>query len=281
MSLFQEFGRSYTLSPPAAKAPSLGLRSSSGSRFPSYKPLVQASSAQAPPGRQTSWLDRSYKPPSPWEAAAHHPMGLVDEAFAFQNLQQAIAFNVRSAAQRKLLPEPPAEWKARVSYDPPRKTEVWNPNQRWNKRQSWGKSQGQSQGQSQDQSQGQSKGQSQDQSQGQSQGQNQGQNQDQSRSYSRVMPPFLSPTKSIASAPAGSTGYRSLPRQWQPQRSLTETNIGPSGAIHGYGRPLGGQQQPSYRSVYNTSWSWRQEQEQKVTPGYSDEAGNCGHIYHH
>ncbi|XP_071234141.1 synaptopodin-2-like [Salvelinus alpinus] len=229
MSLFQEFGRSYTLSPPVTKAPSLGLRSSSGSPFPSYKPLVQASSAQAPPGRQTSWLDRSHKPPSPWEAAAHHPMGLVDEAFAFQNLQQAIAFNVRSAAQRKLLPEPPAEWKARVSDDPPRKTEVWNPNQRWNKRQSWGQSQSQSQGQ----------------------------NQDQSRSYSRVIPPILSPTKSIASAPAGPTGYRSLPRQWQPQRSLTETNIGPSGAIHGYGRPPGGQQQPSYRSVYHTNWSWR------------------------
>ncbi|CAB1345195.1 unnamed protein product [Coregonus sp. 'balchen'] len=243
MSLFQEFGRSYTLSPPAVRAPSLGLWSSSGSPFPSYKPPAQASSSQAPPERQMSWLDRSHKPPSPWEAAAHHPMGLVDEAFAFQNPQHAIAFNVRSAAQRKLLPEPPAEWKARVSYDPPRKTEGWNPNQRWNQRQSRSQSWGQSQGQNQDQSRGQS--------------QSQGQNQGQSQSYSRVVPLFLSPTKSIASAPAGPTGYRSLPRQWQPQRSLTETNIGPSGASHGYGRPLGGQQQPSYRSVYHTNWSWR------------------------
>ncbi|CAB1351697.1 unnamed protein product [Coregonus sp. 'balchen'] len=203
MSLFQAFGRSYSLSPPAARALSLGLRSSSGSPSLSYKP--RASSAPAPPGRQMSWLDRSHKPPTPWEAAARHPMGLVDEAFAFQNLQQAIAFNVCLAAQRKLLPEPPAEWKSRVSYDPPM-TEGC---------------------------------------------------QTQSQSYSRVMPPFLSPTKSTASAPSGPAGYRSLPRQLQPQRSLTEANIGHCGASHGNGRPLGGQQQPSYRSVYHTDWSWR------------------------
>ncbi|XP_024229415.1 synaptopodin-2 isoform X2 [Oncorhynchus tshawytscha] len=214
------FGRSYSLSPPAARAPSLGLRSSSGSPSLSYKP--RASSAPAPQGRQMSWLDKSYKPPSPWEAAARHPMGLVDEAFTFQNLQQAIAFNVCLAAQRKLLPEPPAEWKSRVSYDPPRMTEGWNPNQRWNQRESQTQSQGQSQ------------------------------------SYSRVMPPFLSPTKSTASAPAGPAGNRSLPRQLQPQRSLTEANIEHSGAGYGNGRPLRGQQQqPSYRSVYHTDWSWR------------------------
>nr|XP_046184252.1 synaptopodin-2-like isoform X1 [Oncorhynchus gorbuscha] len=211
----QAFGRSYSLSPPAARAPSLGLRSSSGSPSLSYKP--RASSAPAPQGRQMSWLDKSYKHPSPWEAAARHPMGLVDEAFTFQNLQQAIAFNVCLAAQRKLLPEPPAEWKSRVSYHPPRMTEGWNPNQRWNQRQ----------------------------------------NQTQTQIYSRVMPPFLSPTKSTASAPAGPAGNRSLPRQLQPQRSLTEANIEHSGAGYGNGRPLRGQQQPSYRSVYHTDWSWR------------------------
>nr|XP_029522778.1 synaptopodin-2-like isoform X4 [Oncorhynchus nerka] len=209
------FGRSYSLSPPAGRAPSLGLRSLSGSPSLSYKP--RASSAPAPQGRQMSWLDKSYKHPSPWEAAARHPMGLVDEAFTFQNLQQAIAFNVCLAAQRKLLPEPPAEWKSRVSYDPPRMTEGWNPNQRWNQRQS----------------------------------------QTQTQIYSRVMPPFLSPTKSTASAPAGPAGNRSLPRQLQPQRSLTEANIEHSGVGYGYGRPLRGQQQPSYRSVYHTDWSWR------------------------
>ncbi|XP_035639404.1 synaptopodin-2-like isoform X2 [Oncorhynchus keta] len=212
---WKAFGRSYSLSPPAARAPSLGLRSSSGSPSLSYKP--RASSAPAPQGRQMSWLDKSYKHPSPWEAAARHPMGLVDEAFTFQNLQQAIAFNVCLAAQRKLLPEPPAEWKSRVSYDPPRMTEGWNPNQRWNQRQ----------------------------------------NQTQTQIYSRVMPPFLSPTKSTASAPAGPAGNRSLPRQLQPQRSLTEANIEHSGAGYGNGRPLRGQQQPSYRSVYHTDWSWR------------------------
>ncbi|XP_036407111.1 synaptopodin-2 [Megalops cyprinoides] len=68
---------------------------------------------------QTSWLEKRYKPPTPWEAAAKSPLGLVDEAFSFQSLQESIATNVKSAAQRKSLPEPPAEWKARVSYEPP------------------------------------------------------------------------------------------------------------------------------------------------------------------
>ncbi|XP_067117409.1 synaptopodin-2 [Osmerus mordax] len=144
-----------------------------------------------------------HKPPTPWEAASRHPLGLVDEAFAFQNLQQAIASNVRSAAQRKLLPEPPAEWKARVSSQAVPKTQSsWN----------------------------------------------------QSRSKAPLCP-FLSPTKSTASAPAVPAGFRSLPRQWLPQRSVTEANIRASGSRPEYRSPLG---QVSYKATYNTtSHPWR------------------------
>ncbi|XP_035283525.1 synaptopodin-2 [Anguilla anguilla] len=69
--------------------------------------------------RQVSWLEKGYKPPTPWQAACRSPFGLVDEAFSLRNLQQSIAYTVKTAAQRKALPEPPEEWKARVSYEPP------------------------------------------------------------------------------------------------------------------------------------------------------------------
>ncbi|NWQ86862.1 SYNP2 protein, partial [Burhinus bistriatus] len=63
--------------------------------------------------------DRSGKRLTPWEAAARSPLGLVDEAFGPQNMQESIAANVVSAARRKTLPEPPDEWKQKVSYEPP------------------------------------------------------------------------------------------------------------------------------------------------------------------
>ncbi|NWR65040.1 SYNP2 protein, partial [Bucorvus abyssinicus] len=56
---------------------------------------------------------------TPWEAAARSPLGLVDEAFGPQNMQESIAANVVSAAHRKTLPEPPDEWKQKVSHDLP------------------------------------------------------------------------------------------------------------------------------------------------------------------
>lgn len=68
--------------------------------------------------RQMSWVEHPQKPPSPWEAAARSPLGLVDEAFGPQNVQQSITSSVHSAAHRKSLPEPPLEWKRRVSNDP-------------------------------------------------------------------------------------------------------------------------------------------------------------------
>ncbi|XP_009673156.1 synaptopodin-2 [Struthio camelus] len=63
--------------------------------------------------------DRPGKRPTPWEAAAKSPLGLVDEAFAPQNIEESIVANVVSAARRKTLPEPPDEWKQRASDEPP------------------------------------------------------------------------------------------------------------------------------------------------------------------
>ncbi|XP_075999984.1 uncharacterized protein synpo2a isoform X2 [Genypterus blacodes] len=195
-------GRSYSLSPPT-RVPS-GQKSAS-----TYYPRPPSRASTTPPGRQTSWLDRGRKPLSPWEAASRHPLGLVDEAFAFQNLKQTLISNVCSAAQRKMLPEPPAEWKARVSYQAPQKTAS----------QTWSLGQ--------------------------------------SRSQSRApLPSFLSPTKCIVSPPAGSAGYRSLPRQWQPRRCMTETNLGHSRSSSESNRPFG---KPSYKAVNtsSTTWSWK------------------------
>ncbi|KAK9524688.1 hypothetical protein VZT92_017059 [Zoarces viviparus] len=144
----------------------------------------------------------------PWEAASRHPLGLVDEAFAFQNLQQSLATNVRLAAQRKMLPEPPAEWNARVSYEAQQKTGS----------QTWSQSR--------------------------------------SGSESRApLPSFGSLTRSTVSAPAHHADYRSLPRQWQPQRSVTQANMGPPVSSSEFQKPLG---KPTYKSVYTSNtWSWR------------------------
>ncbi|XP_061664263.1 synaptopodin-2 isoform X2 [Syngnathoides biaculeatus] len=94
-----ETGRRYSLSPP-------GRVSSPGRQSPS--------SSRDPVSRQTSWLEKAPKALTPWEAASRHPLGLVDEAFAVQDLEQNLASSVRLAAQRKLVPEPPAQWTARA-----------------------------------------------------------------------------------------------------------------------------------------------------------------------
>ncbi|XP_036372767.1 synaptopodin-2 [Megalops cyprinoides] len=176
-------GRSHSLSLPR-RLPSMSSRTDYAS--PVTTPVFQPSCN--PLERQASWLEKAYKPPSPWEAASRSPLGSVDEAFTSQNLQQSIASNVKAAAHRKSLPEPPAEWKARVSYEPP------------------GKGEG--------------------------------------RQY--LAPQFVSPTKSVVSAPPAPTHYGPPFRQYQPQRSMTEANIGYIGS-----RPVS---QPGYRPVYNTAW---------------------------
>ncbi|XP_066508739.1 synaptopodin-2 [Hoplias malabaricus] len=73
---------------------------------------------RGPMDRQMSCVEQPQKSPSPWEAAARSPLGLVDEAFIPQSFQQSITASIRSAAHRKSLPEPPLEWKRRVSNDP-------------------------------------------------------------------------------------------------------------------------------------------------------------------
>ncbi|CAJ1086312.1 synaptopodin-2 [Xyrichtys novacula] len=195
-------GRSYSLSPLARVPSATGQRSASSSP----KPPSRASST--PPVKQTHRPEKGHKPLTPWEAASRHPLGLVDEAFPDQNLQQTLASNIRMAAQRKILPEPPAEWKARVSYQAPQKTGS----------QTWSQSQ--------------------------------------SHSPRRApLPSFMSPTRSTISSPGGCAGYRSLPRQWRPQKSATEGNLGPSVSYSEYKRPSGNQ---TYKSVYNSNtWSWK------------------------
>ncbi|KAF0029392.1 hypothetical protein F2P81_018497 [Scophthalmus maximus] len=191
----QALGRSYSLSPPA-RIPSTGQKSAS------------TSSSQKPPTWAAKTVEKVHKPLSPWEAASRHPLGLVDEAFASQNLHQTLASNIHLAAQRKMLPEPPAEWKAGMSYQAPPKTGS----------QTWSQSQ--------------------------------------SRSHSRApLPSFASPTKGGVSSAAGHAGYRSLPRQWQPQRSVTQANLEPPVSSSDHKRPLGKQ---TYKSVYTSNtWSWR------------------------
>ncbi|KAK0148894.1 Synaptopodin-2 [Merluccius polli] len=111
----QALGRNYSLSPPASRVSSVGRPQTSAS----LSPRPQARVSTAPPaGKQSAWLERHLKPPTPWEAASRHPLGLVDEAFSHRDLHQAIVSNVHLAVQRKMLPEPPADWTARVSYQP-------------------------------------------------------------------------------------------------------------------------------------------------------------------
>uniref|UniRef100_A0A3Q2EJ74 Synaptopodin 2 n=1 Tax=Cyprinodon variegatus TaxID=28743 RepID=A0A3Q2EJ74_CYPVA len=169
---------------------------------------MSASSSPKPPTRvstnptvtQTPNLGKGFKPLTPWEAASRHPLGLVDEAFAFQDLQQSLASNVHLAACRKILPEPPVEWKGRISYPAQQKTGT----------QAWSQGCGQSQA---------------------------------------PIASFMSPLRSPASSPVNLVGYRSLPRQWQPQRYGVETNQRAS---------MSASRRPTYMSAYtNSTLTWR------------------------
>uniref|UniRef100_A0A3Q4H525 Synaptopodin 2b n=1 Tax=Neolamprologus brichardi TaxID=32507 RepID=A0A3Q4H525_NEOBR len=66
--------------------------------------------------RQTSFQEKVRKPLTPWEAASRSPIGSVDEAFLF--LPSSAATNAKPAKHQGSLPEPPEEWKRRVSLDP-------------------------------------------------------------------------------------------------------------------------------------------------------------------
>uniref|UniRef100_A0A8C5NYE4 Synaptopodin-2 n=1 Tax=Jaculus jaculus TaxID=51337 RepID=A0A8C5NYE4_JACJA len=60
-------------------------------------------------------LEKAGRRPTPWEAAARSPLGLVDDAFAPRSIQESVVANVVSAARRKALPGPSEGWKARLS----------------------------------------------------------------------------------------------------------------------------------------------------------------------
>ncbi|XP_005044666.1 PREDICTED: synaptopodin-2 isoform X2 [Ficedula albicollis] len=88
-------------------------------KFSAKKAGVTAQPAPDYFSKPDTAADKPGKRLTPWEAAARSPLGLVDEAFAPQSMQESIAANVVSAARRKTLPEPPDEWKLKVSYEPP------------------------------------------------------------------------------------------------------------------------------------------------------------------
>ncbi|KAI4832358.1 hypothetical protein KUCAC02_015327 [Chaenocephalus aceratus] len=106
------FGRSRSLSLPRRlnSMPSPRLLS------PTSTPGIQA--FYLPTQRQTSFQEKVYKPLSPWEAASRSPTCSVDDAFVFQSLPSSVASNVKAAGHHRSLPEPPDEWKRRVSLDP-------------------------------------------------------------------------------------------------------------------------------------------------------------------
>ncbi|MEQ2286959.1 hypothetical protein AMECASPLE_007689 [Ameca splendens] len=102
------FGRSRSLSLPQR----LNSLPSPGYLSPLSTPGVQPPSSSTK--RETSFYR---KPPTPWEAASRSPIGSVDEAFMFQSPRSFVASDVMAAARHRSLPEPPEEWKRRVSLD--------------------------------------------------------------------------------------------------------------------------------------------------------------------
>ncbi|XP_074398166.1 synaptopodin-2 isoform X2 [Zonotrichia albicollis] len=88
-------------------------------KFSAKKAGVTAQPAPDYFSKPDTAADKPGKRLTPWEAAARSPLGLVDEAFGPQSMQESVAANVVSAARRKTLPEPPDEWKLKVAYEPP------------------------------------------------------------------------------------------------------------------------------------------------------------------
>ncbi|KAJ8001248.1 hypothetical protein DPEC_G00192360 [Dallia pectoralis] len=101
-----------------AKSPGSGLGRSFSLSLHRPKHPQSPMSHVTTPVFQPTWQEQAaLKPPSPWEAAARSSLGLVDDAFRYQNVSQSIATNVNAAAKRRSLPEPPEEWKQKVSLD--------------------------------------------------------------------------------------------------------------------------------------------------------------------
>lgn len=62
--------------------------------------------------------EKANKRPTPWEAAAKSPLGLVDEAFRPRSMEESIVANVVSAARRKVFAGSQEDWKERLSFVP-------------------------------------------------------------------------------------------------------------------------------------------------------------------
>lgn len=94
----------------------------------------------APPARSTAppWLwqpasghpckppdgpQRVGKRPTPWEAAAQSPLGLVDDAFRPRSIQESVVAHLVSAAQRKVPPWSPEGWRERLLHTQPSHTQ--------------------------------------------------------------------------------------------------------------------------------------------------------------
>uniref|UniRef100_A0A672G5P3 Synaptopodin 2b n=1 Tax=Salarias fasciatus TaxID=181472 RepID=A0A672G5P3_SALFA len=87
-------------------------------RLNSLHPPGRPAPGSTPLQRQASFQETAFKPPTPWEAASRSPIGSVDEAFLVRGLTSSVASGVKAAGHRRSLPEPPDEWKRRVSLDP-------------------------------------------------------------------------------------------------------------------------------------------------------------------
>nr|XP_057901943.1 synaptopodin-2 isoform X2 [Doryrhamphus excisus] len=99
-----------------ASSLSLPRRLSSGFKLPVSTPGPTSCLQQQ---QQKSLHKAAYKPPTPWEAASRSPFGLVDEAFFIQGNPSLVASHGQVADPRRSLPEPPDEWKRKVSIEPP------------------------------------------------------------------------------------------------------------------------------------------------------------------
>ncbi|XP_015261410.1 PREDICTED: synaptopodin-2 [Gekko japonicus] len=118
---------------PKFSAKKVGVTAQNGERslsLPGWPPsaTLQSTSPASPVtfqsatdyfGKPPPAVDKPGKRLTPWEAAAKSPLGLVDDAFGPQTIQESIVANVVSAARRKTLPAPPDDWKQKVAYQPP------------------------------------------------------------------------------------------------------------------------------------------------------------------
>lgn len=109
---FQGFSRSLSLSLPLSLPKQQNV-------MPSGTPVSRPGIHSSHFSRQKSLQEKVYKPLTPWEAASRSPLGSIDEAFVVRGQPSSVVSSVVLAGQHRSLPEPPDEWKRRVSLDPP------------------------------------------------------------------------------------------------------------------------------------------------------------------